>query len=72
MNKILILLWVVAGVAALIYVLKFVGDSYKNIVAERFIISLKMNLSKEEYETLWALINKAHTNMLEKSDKYQE
>lgn len=69
MNKILILLWVVVGVAALIYVLKFVGNSYENILAKQFITSLEMNLSKEEYEILEALIHKAYTNMLEKSDK---
>ena len=66
MNKILILLWVVVGVAALIYVSKFVGNSYENILAKQFVISLKMNLSKEEYEIVEALIHKAYTNMLEK------
>ena len=67
MNKTLILLWVVVGVAALIYVLKFVGNAYEHILAKQFIISLEMNLSKEEYEIVEALIHKAYTNMLEKS-----
>lgn len=31
-----------------------------------FLILLKMNLSKEDYEALTSLINKAHKNMLEK------
>lgn len=52
MKTISILLCVVIGVMAFMYVFKFIEKAYKDALADRFLISLKMNLSREKFETV--------------------
>lgn len=69
MKTISILLCVAIGVMAFMYVFKFIEKAYKDALADRFLISLKMNLSRDEYETVAYLVEKAYENMSKQSNK---